>query len=358
MKKLWFLFLLATCRFFSQGGLYNFQLLNVPENALQAAMGGNNFLLLRDIILYSGSSEATISEKMHGQLGVFFGDYVTNLHFFGLKYAYNFENIGTTSYGFRFFNYGKFKGYDEFGNSTGSFFANDFLFHAGISRNLPEDTNFRLGIRCNAVYSKYHDVWAIALTANIGAHYRINALTDISVNALNVGAVLKDYYQNNVPSSRLPSDVVVSFGHKLKKAPIRFLWNYHQLLKWKQRYQSPLDTGTKTLTFSNEKKQDTSKFRKIMIGAGSVFENFLRHIVLGLEFDFSKNFKFYLGFNYKRQQEMMLLERRGMNWLSFGFLINTKRFTFSYSYNQMGFAGRSNQLGISMPLWFRRKDNS
>lgn len=338
-----------------QGGLYNFQVLQTSENALNAALGGNNFLLQRSDILYSAASEVLTNEKMHKQFGLHFGDYVSNLHYFSLRYAHHFENIGTTSYGFRFFNYGKFKGYDEFGNATGDFFANDFLFHAGISRTLPEDTNFRVGIRLNTVYSRFYDVWALALAANIGAHYHIGPLMDISINALNVGGVVKDYYKMNTPASRLPVDVVVSFGHKLKKAPIRFLWNYHQLLKWNLRYTSPLDTASKALVFDNEKKEDTTRFRRFMIRTGNNLDNFLRHIVLGLEFEFSKNFVLYLGYNYRRQQEMMLLERRGMNWLSFGFLLHTKRFSFSYSYNQMGFGGRANQISVSAPLILEKK---
>jgi hypothetical protein len=92
-----------------------------------------------------------------------------------------------------------------------------------------------------------------------------------------------------------------------------------------------------------------------MIRTGNNLDNFLRHIVLGLEFEFSKNFVLYLGYNYRRQQEMMLLERRGMNWLSFGFLLHTKRFSFSYSYNQMGFGGRANQISVSAPLILEKK---
>jgi len=355
-----FFFIFIISYFFrltAQGGFYNFQLLNTPENAVNAALGGNNFLLRRPDLLFASSSEALTNNEMHRQIILHFGDYVSNLHYFSLRYAHDFGHIGTTSFGFRYMNYGKFNGYDEFDNPMGKFYAYDYLFHAGIARSLPEDTNFRVGLRMNALFSVYDKITASALSWNLSGHYHFNDLYDVSIQALNVGVILKDFYKNSSYPSRLPTDVVLSFGHKLKKAPIRFLWNYHQLLKWNIKYDSPLDTVRKNTLFDNRKKEDTTQFRRFMINTGKNLDLFLRHLVLGIHFEFSRNFSLFLGYNHKRQKEMILTERRGINWLSFGFLIHTRRFSFSYAYNQMGFGGRANSLSISVPIWFRKKSN-
>ena len=59
-------------------------------------------------------------------------------------------------------------------------------------------------------------------------------------------------------------------------------------------------------------------------------EEFMRHIVLGLEFLITKNLNFRLGYNNRTRNEMMILDRKAMVGFSYGFSFKLNRFKFNY----------------------------
>jgi hypothetical protein len=57
-----------------------------------------------------------------------------------------------------------------------------------------------------------------------------------------------------------------------------------------------------------------------------------------------------IAYNYRRQKEFSLPDRRGANGLSLGFGLKVKRFGLSYSFSKMAFPGNSSVFGISTSL--------
>jgi hypothetical protein len=117
------------------------------------------------------------------------------------------------------------------------------------------------------------------------------------------------------------------------------------------KYISPIDTAGNSNPFNaSETKVDSTRFKKFANRFGNRSDNFMRHITFGTEILLTKNFNLRLAYNYRRQREMTLPERRGANGLSFGFGLKVKRFGFSYSFTKMAFPGNSSIFSVSATI--------
>lgn len=314
-----------------------------------AGVGGSNMSIWGNDINLVYSNPALLNKEMHKQVAFNYCNYVSNLNFGYLGYAHYFEKAGMFGASMNFFNYGKFKGFDELGNETRTFRANDYSLNLNYSIHLPEDTCFNLGVSLKTIFSQYEAYSAFANAIDLGATYHTRNNFVISLVAKNVGKVWKEF----TPTSpmNLPSDVQIGVSHKLSKAPIRLVFVYNNLLKWNMKYVSPIDTAGQSNPFdSNKEPEDSTKFQKFYKRFGSGTDNFFRHVTIGTELLLSKNFMIMLGYNYRRQREFTLPERRGANGLCFGFQMKVKKFQFTYSYNKMAFSGGSSILGLTYKL--------
>ena len=86
-----------------------------------------------------------------------------------LAYAHTFEHIGTMSFGFRFFNYGRFHGYDEEENYEGDFGAGDYSLVIGWGMWI--DSNFSIGVNFKPVLSQYESYTAFAQAFDLSGSY-------------------------------------------------------------------------------------------------------------------------------------------------------------------------------------------
>lgn len=352
MKKycLYFILFLSVISIKAQvGGNTNFRFLDLPMTSRAASVGGNNMSIWGNDINLVHSNPALLNKYMHKQIAGNYCNFVSNLNFGYLAYAHNFEKAGIFGASFNFYNYGKFDGYDELGNETRTFRANDYSLNLNYSIHLPEDTSFNLGVSLKTVLSQYEAFTAFANVIDLGATYHTKKNFVISLVAKNVGKVWKEYTPTSGMS--LPTTVQLGISKKLSKAPIRLIFVYDNLLKWNMKYVSPIDTAGQSNPFdTNKEPEDSTRFQKFSKRFGSNTDNFFRHMSFGTELLLSKNFAVMLGYNYRRQREFTLPERRGANGLSFGFLVKVKKFQFTYSFNKMAFAGNSNILGLTYRL--------
>jgi hypothetical protein len=106
-------------------------------------------------------------------------------------------------------------------------------------------------------------------------------------------------------------------------------------------------TGSSSSLASFDTPADSSGWQKFSAKFAATADNTFRHLTFGTEILITKNFNLRVAYNYRRQREMTLPERRGINGLSLGFGFRIKRFGFAYSYSQMAFAGRSSVLSLT-----------
>ncbi len=329
------------------GGNKTYRFLDIPMTARAAALGGNNMSIWDNDINLIYSNPALLSPRMVKQAAFNYCNYVGDLNFFSVAYAQDFKKKGTAAMSLQTFNYGNFVGYDALGNKTGNFKANDFSLNVNYAKSLA-DSMFNVGLCLKTIVSQYeiYKSFGNAIDFGITFHNKNNLV--ISLVAKNVGFIWKSYSNLQSEREKLPQTVQFGISKKVEKAPFKLFFVYDQLLKWNLKYISPIDTAGKQGTLnSGEIGKDSTNWQRFKVKTGGNLDNFMRHFTFGTEVVLTKNFHLRLAYNYRRQREMTLPERRGANGLSFGFGLTIRRLAFSYSFTKMAFPGNSNIIGLT-----------
>ncbi len=349
MKKL-IIFLIFICFFANAqiGGSKSFRFLEIPMTARAASLGGNNMCIWGDDINLLYSNPSLLNPSMTNQLALNYSNYVGDLKFGYLAYAKDLKKLGTIAGSIQFYDYGTFYGYNELGQKTTDFKANDYSVNLNYAKPLA-DSLFNIGVSIKTIISQYDIYKSYANAMDFGVTYRLKKDLTFSLLVKNIGVIWK-HYTNNF-TDNLPQTVQLGVSFKPSKAPFRLFAVYDQLLKWKISYVSPIDTTNKSSLFNNSQQTvNPSSWQKFKVKSSDQLNNFMQHFTFGTEVLLTKNFNLRIAYNYRRQQEFSLPDRRGANGLSFGFGLKVKRFGLSYSYSKMAFPGNSSILGISVSL--------
>ena len=339
------LIILSTVALSQSGGTTAFRFLDVPATARAAALGGNNMSIWGDDINLIHANPALLNPLMLKQAAFNYCNYVSNINSYYATYAHSIKDKGTGAIGVQAFNYGNFNGYDELGQKTNNFKAADYSINLNFAKPIA-DSLFNIGVALKTIISQYDVYKSFGNAIDFGVTFHNKRDFTVSLLAKNIGLVWKTYTGNE--ALELPNTVQLGFSYKPSKAPFRLFLVYDQLLKWNLRYISPVDTtGRSSALNFNETVKDSTSWEKFSTRAGSQADNFMRHIVFGTEILLSKNFHLRIAYNYRRQKEMTLPDRRGSNGLSFGFGLKTKRFQFSYAFSKVAFSGNSSTIGVT-----------
>lgn len=342
-KYLFILFLcLAGLQHFSQiGGTKTYRFLDVPMTARAAALGGSNMSVWGSDINLVYSNPSLLNASMSKQVTFNYCNYVSDLNFGYLGYGHHLGKYGTVGGGIQFFNYGKMAGYDEFGTYTNNFKANDYSINLNYAKPF-EDTTFQLGIALKTIISQYDIYRSYGNAVDFGITYHNKHDLVVSLLAKNIGWMYKSYSNTLEKNEALPQNVQLGISYKVAKAPFRIIAVYDQAINWNMRYISPVDTAGKTSPFGqNDTPKDSTKWQKFGKKFGARADNVMRHLTFGTEILITKNFTVRVAYNYRRQREMTLPDRRGANGLSLGFGLQIKKMGFAFSYSKMAFAGNS-----------------
>lgn len=328
------------------GGTKTYRFLDIPMTARAAALGGNNMSIWGDDINLIQSNPALLNPHMTKQVAFNYSNYVGDLNFYYAAYAHSLKQYGTAALSLQTYNYGKFDGYDELGQKTNSFKANDNCITLNYSKPMA-DSMFNIGVALKTIISQYDVYTSVGNAIDFGVTYHTKKDLTISLLVKNVGFMWKSYSNNGAKES-LPQNVQLGISKKVAKAPFRLFLVYDQLLKWDLNYISPVDTTGKYSTLNtSDNTQDSTGFQRFKVRSGKIGDTFMRHVIVGTEIVLTKTFNLRIAYNYRRQKEMTLPERRGANGLSFGFGMKVKRFGFSYSFSKMAFPGNSHIFGLT-----------
>ncbi len=348
MKKLSLLFILliSTASKSQIGGSKSYRFLDLPMTARTAANGGNSMALWGNDLNLVYSNPSLLNPTMDKQAAFNYCNYVGDINLYYLSYARQIKQTGTAAFSMQAFNYGKFDGYDELGNKTNSFRANDYSMNLAFAKAMA-DSMFNIGLCLKTIISQYDVYKSFGNAIDFGITYHNKKNFTASLLAKNVGFIWKPYTSNGAKES-LPQTVQLGFSYKPSKAPFKFFMVYDQLLKWNLKYVSPVDTtGKNSVLTTGDTPKDSTGFQKFGARFASQGGNFLRHFVIGTEIVMSKNFNLRFAYNIRRQAEMTLPERRGVNGLSIGFGLKLKHFSFSYAFTKIAFPGNSNMIGLT-----------
>lgn len=333
---LYFVFL--TVSGFSQiGGRATYQFLNLENSTRHVALGGKVVTDNKNNPISALYNPATLNEKMSKNFAVSYVNYIADISYGAVAGAFDIgkRKEHRVHVGVIYANYGDFDGFDLEGNSTGEFGANETAVSVGYAKRIP-DTDFYLGGNFKFISSRLEQYSSLGIAVDLGAlYYKKEWDLNIGLAIRNVGTQLTTYAGTQ---EKLPLAIDAGISQIPKHVPVRWFINLQNLQFWK-------------LAFSNSNRnQENILGGEATIDDPSFFNNVFRHITLGAELFPRGAFNVRLGYNFRRSEELKIVDQRSFAGLSAGFSLRIKKLTFSYAFARFNAAASSSLFGLNLNL--------
>jgi hypothetical protein len=337
LKKtiLFFLLLLSTTTFSQIGGKSVYQFLNLAQSPRQAALGGKTVTVVDYDVNQAFYNPATINAKMHNRLSANYGSYYGEVSYGTAAYAYTYDrHLQTFHAGISYINYGTFEGRDELGNQTSDFTGSEAALSFGYAYNLPW-TDMYVGANAKLISSTLESYNSWGAAVDLGFLY-VDYDNDInySLTVRNLGFQIKPYEDTN---EKLPLAIDAGISQLMENVPIRWHMTFENLQQW-------------NIAFSNPNRAESNIDGGTTEEKVSFFNNALRHLILGAELFPEKGFNIRLGYNFRRSEELRILEQRNFSGISVGFGIRFGKVKFDYSYSRYTVAANTSLFGLMIDL--------
>lgn len=335
IKKLLLYILLFVCAVsYSQiGGKYTYQFLNLVTSPRQAALGGKVITIYDNDVNQAHYNPATINEEMDNNLALNYGSYFKEVTYGTASYAYTYDrHLQTFQAGVNYVNYGSFEGYDENGQPTSNFTGSEVALSVGYAYNIPY-TDIHIGASAKLISSTLESYHSLGGALDIGAVF-IDEKNDINWALVirNIGTQFSSY---NGVSERLPLEIIAGVSQELENVPIRWHLTLENLQQW-------------NIAFVNPSQSQSSLDGQVEDEKVSFVNNTLRHVIMGVELFPKKAFNLRVGYNFRRAEELRLLEQRNFSGVSLGFGLKMNKLKFNYSYSRYTLAGNTSLFGLTM----------
>lgn len=338
MRTLFWLFFVwgITAPVFAQlGGNATYQFLNLMSSPRQAALGGKIITNVDYDVTQGLYNPATINLEMDNQLALNYANYLGDISYGTAAYAYTIDRrVQTFHAGINYVNYGSFDGYDENGNSTGTFTGNETALSFGYAFQIGF-SDFYAGANIKLISSKLEQYSSIGGALDFGLIYINEYLEFNAALAIrNLGTQFTTYAGLNEP---LPFEIDLGFSQKLKNVPIRWHLTFENLQQWPIAAANPARVTT---DLSGNQTQEEIGFLSQLI----------RHTLVGAELFPDRGFNIRLGYSFRRAEELRILEQRNFSGLSFGIGIKFNKLRFSYTHARYSSASNTSFLGVQISL--------
>ncbi len=335
-RRLVYFFLILSLSSFSQiGGKYVYQFLNLSQSPRQAALGGKTVTVVDYDVMQAIYNPATINIDMHKQLSVNYGSYYGEVSYGTAAYAYTWDqHVQTFHAGVQYVNYGTFEGYDELGNPTSDFTGSEAALSFGYAYNIPW-TNFYMGANVKLISSTLESYNSWGAATDVGFLY-IDDKNDINYGLTfrNIGFQIKPYADTN---EKLPLSIDAGISQLLEHVPIRWHLTFENLQEW-------------NIAFSNPNRAEESLDGEVTEEKVSFINNALRHVIIGAELFPEKGFNIRLGYNFRRAEELRIVDQRNFSGISAGIGLRIGRIRFNYSYSRYTAAANTSLFGLHINL--------
>ena len=337
MKLITFFIFLISCAFSISaqiGGKYTYQFLNLETSPKSASLGSklvSDFSNNPTAGLYN---PAATNSKMVNNYAANYVNYISDINYGSAATAFQIKRSEKMiHFGIVYLNYGQFNGFDLQGNSTGDFTANEVALSLGFANRI-NDSDFHYGFNIKGISSKLeiYSSFGVALDAGLMYANEEAGLT-LGFSIRNLGTQITTYAGTQ---EQLPLSIEFGIAKKLAKAPIKWFVTFQNL----QNYQ---------LAFSNSNRNSED-----LLGGTTVeddptfFNNLLRHVNLGIELFSEKAINIRLGYNFRRSEELKIVEQRSFAGFSLGFGIRVKKLNFNYTYLRYNSAAAASMFGLHL----------
>lgn len=322
-KKLTLLFLFLTILAPAQDGTRVYEFVNITTSPRQAALGGNAQSAWDADPNMSYWNPALMNEQSHGQLGLNYVNYLTDVNFGTVSAVYQYDDDEFFAIHGQYVDYGDFRGYDENDNPTGDFSAKDAAIVVGYARNLSDF--FTVGVNAKYINSRIETYSSHAIAADLGLVFHdIDYNTNVALSVRNLGTQLQTYAGTK---EKMPLQINLGISHRLEYVPLELSMTLHDL----QKFDISMPY--------NENGQEVGFGRKV-----------IDHISIGGELFPGRGFNIRLGYNFKRGNELALEDKRTFAGLTYGFGIRINSFRFEFAHANYYKGANSNHFGMIINL--------
>ena len=130
-------------------------------------------------------------------------------------------------------------------------------------------------------------------------------------------------------------EVLIGVSQQVENVPVRWHLTLENLQQW-------------NIAFSNPARAVGSIDGGLTSEKVSVFNNALRHLIIGAELFPKKSFNLRVGYNFRRGEELSILEQRTFAGISVGFGLKFNNLKFNYSYSRYTLAGNTSLFGLTI----------
>ena len=333
-KQLYLIFILFCSVTYGQiGGQSVYQFLNLVTSPRQAALGGKIITIYDNDVNQANFNPATINSEMDNHLAVNYGSYFGEVTYGTASYAYTFDrHLQTFQAGINYVNYGKFQGTDEAGNLTSDFTGSEMALSFGYSFMIP-DIPVHFGTNAKLISSTLESYNSFGGAIDLGALF-IDERNDVNwaLVVRNIGTQFTSY---SGTKEKLPLEVLIGVSQEVENVPIRWHLTLENLQQWNIAFSNPARAVGSIDGGSTPEKV-------------SFFNNALRHVIFGVELFPKKSFNVRLGYNFRRGEELRVLEQRNFSGISVGFGLKFNNLKFNYSYSRYTLAGNTSLFGLTI----------
>src|SRR5690554_2397154 len=334
-KVLFFFLIISTTLSAQIGGNATYQFLNLVNNPRMAALGGKVVTNYDYDPIQAIWNPASINPAMDNQLSLNYTNYIGDINYGTAAYAYSWDRRTQVIHaGITYMNYGSFDGYDETGNPTNSFGGSEVALSFRHASNIPF-TDFHIGVNAKLISSKLEQYSSLGGALDIGVMYFLEDW-DLNITAVgrNIGTQFTPYHEQYEP---LPFELLLGISQSLENIPVRWHFTLENMQKW-------------NVAFSNPARDQTDLEGNVTKESVNFFDNALRHMIIGIELFPESGFNLRLGYNFRRGEELRILEKRAFAGLSGGFSIKLNKFRLSYSYAKYSTAANASFFGLNLDL--------
>ena len=308
------------------GGNATYQFLNLMSSPRQAALGGKIITNVDYDVTQGLYNPATINVDMDNQLALNYANHLGDIRYGTAAYAYTVDRRTQTFHaGVTYINYGSFDGYDENGNSTGTFSGNEAALSLGYALQIGF-TDFYAGVNLKLISSKLEQYISFGGALDFGLIY-INEYLDFNAALVvrNIGTQFTTYAGLREP---LPFEIDLGFSQTLQFVPISWHLTFENLQQWPIAVANP---ARATTDLNGNQTQEKVGF----------FSNLMRHTLIGFELFPDKGFNLRLGYSFRRAEELRIIDQRNFSGLSFGIGMKFNKLRFSYTHARYSLAANT-----------------
>lgn len=315
------------------GGQSVYQFLSLVTSPRQAALGGK-VITLRDYDVNAAFfNPAAINDEMHNRLSTNYGSLFGEVTYGTAAYAYTYDqHVQTIHAGVNYVDYGTLEGYDENGDPTGNFTGSEIALSGGYAYNIPY-TEWYIGANAKLISSTLETYSSFGGAIDLGVMF-IDEPNDINwgLSIRNFGTQFTTYAGTR---EQLPFEVLLGVSQELEHVPIRWHITLENLQQWQVAFSNPARSEGNLDGGSTEEKV-------------SFFNNALRHVIAGAELFPSKGFNIRIGYNFRRAEELRIVDQRNFSGISVGLGLKMGRFKFDYSYSRYTLAANTSLFGLTI----------